>query len=107
MGYRRPDGSFGARNEVMVILGGYVATTICQTVRGTVTIQTPEVGYARTSRDRETGGRFLVNLDKNPNVAAVIVHGDAGASSYTSSGAYDETMYHTDPFAIYFQDPIF
>ncbi len=82
LGYRRPDGSAGARNVVLVLPGGLVGSKICQFVKGTVTLVTAETGHARTTRDRRTAGRFLANLGKNPNVAAVIVQGGSAAGYY-------------------------
>ena len=82
MGYRRPDGSVGARNLVLVLPGGLVGSKICEFVKGTATLVTAETGHARTTRDRRRAGGFLVNLGKNPNVAAVIVQGNAAGGYY-------------------------
>lgn len=75
MGYFRPDGSVGTRNYVLVLPGGLVSTKICEFVRGVKTIITADSGSGRTKRDRETISRTLVGLGRNPNVAAVIIHG--------------------------------
>ncbi|MBI2941912.1 MAG: UxaA family hydrolase [Chloroflexi bacterium] len=82
LGYRRPDGSYGARNYVLIVPGGLVATKICQFVRGTVTLATSETGNTRARRDRETVARFLANIGKNPNVAGVLVQGNSAGGSY-------------------------
>jgi len=80
LGYERPDGSAGIRNYVLVIPGGLLANKICDFVEGTRTILTADSGSGRTSQDRETIGRTLIGLGRNPNVASVIVHaGSAGA----------------------------
>lgn len=75
MGYFRPDGSVGTRNYVLVLPGGLVSTKICEFVRGVKTIITADSGSGRTKRDREIIARTLVGLGRNPNVAAVIIHG--------------------------------
>ncbi len=67
---------------MLVLPGGLVGSKICQFVKGTVTLVTAETGHARTTRDRRTAGRFLANLGKNPNVAAVIVQGGSAAGYY-------------------------
>jgi len=82
LGYRRPDGSVGARNYVLILPGGLVGSKICGFVRGTVTLVAAETGQTRTRRDRQTAGRFLVNLGKNPNVAGVIVQGNSAGGYY-------------------------
>ena len=74
LGYRRPDGSVGIRNYVLIIPGGLISSKICDFVNGTKTIITADVGSGRTKRDRETISRILIGLGKNPNVAGVIVH---------------------------------
>jgi altronate dehydratase large subunit len=82
LGYPRPDGTAGIRNEVLVIPGGLVSSKICEFVRGIRTIVTADVGSGRTKRDRETIARTLVGLGRNPNTAAVIVHGISLGSGY-------------------------
>lgn len=82
LGYRRPDGSAGARNHVLILPGGLVGSKICEFVRGAVTLVTAETGHARTTRDRRRAGNFLINLGRNPNVAAVIVQGNAAGGYY-------------------------
>ncbi|MBM4026543.1 MAG: D-galactarate dehydratase [Planctomycetes bacterium] len=74
LGYPRPDGSVGIRNEVLVLPGGLPSTRICEFVAGTCTMITADSGSGRTARDRETIARMMVGLGRNPNVAAVIVH---------------------------------
>jgi len=84
LGFKRPDGSAGIRNYVLVIPGGLLSAKICDFVLGTRTFLTADSGVGRTSRDRETIARTLIGLGKNPNVAAVIVH------SLSSSAGYPE-----------------
>ena len=81
LGYPRPDGSYGARNYVLVLPGGFIASKICDFVVGTKTIVTAEYGLGRTVRDRATLARLLIGLGKNPNVAGVLVH-----AGYPSAG---------------------
>jgi altronate dehydratase large subunit len=82
LGYRRPDGSAGIRNHVLVIPGGLLAAKICEFVEGTSTILTADTGSGRTSRDRETIARTLIGLGRNANVASVIVHSQSSGSTY-------------------------
>ena len=82
LGYRRPDGSVGVRNHVLVLPGGLVSQKICEFVKGTCTVITPDHGTGRTARDRETVARVLVGLALNPNVAAVVLHGVGPAMQY-------------------------
>jgi len=82
LGYKRPDGSVGIRNYVLVIPGGFLGNNICSFVNGTRTILTADSGSGRTSRDRETVARTLIGLGMNPNVASVIVHSLSVGSGY-------------------------
>ena len=82
LGYKRPDGSAGIRNYVLVIPGGLLAAKICDFVEGTRTILTADSGSGRTGRDRETVARTLIGLGRNPNVASVIVHSSSPGSGY-------------------------
>ena len=85
LGYARPDGTAGIRNQVLVIPGGLLAAKICEFVHGTRTIETADSGSGRTSRDRETIARTLIGLGRNPNVASVIVHSRSAGSGTTAS----------------------
>jgi len=82
LGYRRPDGSVGIRNYVLVLPGGLISSKICEFVAGARTIITADIGSGRTKRDRETIARVLIGLGKNPNVASVIVHGVSLSAGY-------------------------
>jgi altronate dehydratase large subunit len=82
LGYRRPDGSVGIRNYVLILPGGLISSKICEFVAGTRTIVTADTGSGRTKRDRETIARVLIGLGKNPNVAGVIVHSVSLGSGY-------------------------
>lgn len=82
LGYRRPNGSAGARNYVLVIPGGLIASKICDFVVGARTIVTSDTGSGRTQADREAIARVLIGLGRNPNVGAVLVHGGSPASGY-------------------------
>ena len=82
LGYRRPDGSVGIRNYVLVLPGGLISSKICEFVTGTKTIITADIGSGRTKRDRETVARVLIGLGENPNVAGVIVHGVSPSAGY-------------------------
>lgn len=82
LGYRRPDGSVGIRNYVLILPGGLISSKICEFVAGARTIVTADTGSGRTKRDRETIARVLIGLGKNPNVAGVIVHSVSLGSGY-------------------------
>lgn len=82
LGYHRPDGSVGTRNHVLVIPGGLVSAKICEFVEGVKTVISADSGSGRTQQDRQTIARVLVGLGRNPNVAAVIIHGISLGSGY-------------------------
>ena len=82
LGYPRENDTAGVRNEVLVLPGGLVSSKICEFVNGTRTMITADCGSGRTRRDRETIGRILAGLGKNPNVAAVILHGISLGAGY-------------------------
>jgi altronate dehydratase large subunit len=84
LGYARPDGRFGTRNEVLVLPGGLMPSRVSEWVPGVRTLTTADRGYGRTARDRQTIGRTLVGLGRNPNVHGVIVWGG------DPTGDYDE-----------------
>jgi altronate dehydratase large subunit len=78
MGYRRPDGSIGVRNHVLVLPSifctDHVVSQIAALVRGTVAIQ-HDRGCGQLGVDLEQTERTLIGIGKNPNVAAVVVVG--------------------------------
>jgi len=82
LGYPRPDGSFGVRNYVLVIPGGFHADEICHFVYGTKTVLTGNTPVLRASKDREAFFRLYTGLAMNPNVASVIVNGAAEGLDY-------------------------
>lgn len=82
LGYKRPDGSVGTRNYVLVIPQGLIAKSIGDFVVGTRTIQTVDHGSGRTANDRERIARILIGLGRNPNVACVIVHAASPGVGY-------------------------
>jgi len=78
MGYRRPDGSAGVRNHVLVISSVSCANGVVNTIGREV----PEVkavthteGCGRGPADVGISMRTLVGLGKNPNVGALLVVG--------------------------------
>lgn len=78
LGYTRPDGQVGARNMVAIIptVGcvNAVALHIEKLIKGTRAF-THHQGCLHPPQDTETVTRTLINLGKNPNVAAVLVVG--------------------------------
>ena len=83
LGYPRKDGSAGARNYVGVIPN--VACTsdpanwIANKVSGCISF-TPRQSCGLISPDKEVVCRTLINLGKNPNLAAVLVVGTGCAA---------------------------
>lgn len=77
-GFPRPDGQFGARNLVALIPNvgcvNAVVQQIEKLVRGTRAF-THHQGCLHPPQDTEQVTRTLINLGKNPNVAAVLVVG--------------------------------
>ena len=83
LGYPRPDQSVGVRNYVLVLPGGIIGSKICEFVEGTKSIMlATDTFFDHTSRDRETVGRTLIGLGRNPNVASVIVDGSIDRAGY-------------------------
>ena len=84
LGYRRPDGSVGIRNWVLLVPFRYehqIAERIARTVRGTrVLVTTGCLGRPR--HDRETFARVIAGLGCNPNVAGTILIGTAPEAEY-------------------------
>jgi altronate dehydratase large subunit len=80
-GYRRPDGSVGSRNHVLVLptdeTSNMVAHWVEQWVRGVRRLYL-HGEMTRPSYDRQMMRRVLENLGLNPNAAAVVV-----VSTYT------------------------
>ena len=77
-GFRRPDGSVGVRNAVLILgINGLVtraAERIAQGVRDTVLAATP-YGRGQFGPDRRAHDDQLVGLGRNPNAAATLVVG--------------------------------
>lgn len=75
-GYKRPDGSFGARNYVAVIptvtCANDVANAICHQVQGTV-VYLHHQGCCQLPPDLERITNTLISLGKSPNVGAILM----------------------------------
>lgn len=78
MAYKRPDGSVGVRNKVLVlpsvVCAAETARMIAMQVQGTVALQN-HLGCGQIGRDARMTIDTLVGLGKNPNVFAVLVVG--------------------------------
>lgn len=78
LGYKRPDGSVGIRNHVLVmptvVCANRVAEAIASLVYGTVTF-VHQHGCAQLGADLEQTFRTLVGTALNPNVYGVVVVG--------------------------------
>jgi altronate dehydratase large subunit len=78
MGYRRPDGTIGIRNQVLVLgingLAARVATKIAASLSGVVLAATHS-GRGQIEPDFALQLDQLVGLGRNPNAAAVLVVG--------------------------------
>ena len=88
-GFRRPDGTVGARNVVLVVPGGIVPGEVCRWVPGTVTVTTADRGYGRSGRDRARIARTAVGarserpgvMDPNRRGAPKTARRQAGSAS--------------------------
>lgn len=81
MGYRRPDGTVGVRNHVIVINSVAEVAGIVRRIAGAVPGVVPvthQHGYAQFPEDREQTVRTLVGNAANPNVAAALFIGLGG-----------------------------
>jgi (2R)-sulfolactate sulfo-lyase subunit beta len=77
-GYRRPDGSVGIRNYVVVLPIDDISNAACEAVaskiQGTIALSHP-YGRLQYGEDLDLHFRTLIGTGKNANVAAVIVIG--------------------------------
>lgn len=94
MGYRRPDGSFGVRNHVVVLPSVSCANGVVQQigrrVPGVKAITHPE-GCGRGFGDVVNAWRTLVGVALNPNVAACLIVG-LGCEVIKASGLYNDAV---------------
>ncbi|HWR45696.1 UxaA family hydrolase [Sporomusa sp.] len=78
MGYRRPDGSVGIRNHVLVIptvvCANQVARGISHTVKGSVWVE-HQHGCSQLAPDAAQTARVFIGHGTNPNVFGVVVVG--------------------------------
>ncbi len=78
LGYRRPDGKVGVRNLVAVIptavCSSETAKHIADRVQNTIYLPNQH-GCCQLGNDMELTAQTLINLGKNPNIAAVLVVG--------------------------------
>jgi len=78
LGYKRPDGSAGVRNHVLVIsasnCANELASMISHGVKGTLVL-THNHECTRLHPDTERAMHTLVGMGSNPNVAATLVVG--------------------------------
>lgn len=77
-GYRRPDGSVGIRNHVVVIPVDDLSNTVCENVAKVVpgTLALPHsYGRLQFGEDLDLTFRTLIGSGANPNVAAAVVVG--------------------------------
>lgn len=101
MGYKRPDGSAGTRNRLVVLsilgLTSGPARRIARAVPGALLISCPN-GRGQFGDDRAMMKRTLIGLGRNPNAGAVLVIGadrlrlDAVADGIAESGKPVETV---------------
>lgn len=77
-GFRRPDGTVGIRNKVVVLPVDDLSNAVCTAVAGTVpdALALPHpYGRLQFGEDLELTFRTLIGTGANPNVAAVVVVG--------------------------------
>ena len=76
LGFRRPDGRVGVRNDVAVLSAmdntNATARRIAATVKGTIALTTP-FGRTQIGDDFEITLKTLAGIAKHPNIAAVLV----------------------------------
>ena len=80
LGYRRPDGSLGIRNHLLVLAIGLTIPTgrrIAGAIRGAVLVTLPYNAGSLLGEDRATWRRALLRLPLHPNVGAALVIGDS------------------------------
>ncbi len=75
LGYVRPDGTTGIRNQVLIMPGSFEAQKVCEAVHGTVMLNNADLGIGRTPEDRETIARVRAGLGRNPNIYGAVVLG--------------------------------
>ena len=77
-GYRRPDGTIGIRNHVLIlpttVCASETASRISSLVKGTISVN-HQHGCAQIGQDLERTFRTLAGLGCNPNVASTLVIG--------------------------------
>ncbi len=98
LGYRRPDGSVGIRNHVLILplrwTSLMLAANIGGSVRGTEMPLTMVGGAGRTRRDNDTLRRVYEGLGKNPNTAAVLLlGGETTSPDYPGFGVHQMDAY--------------
>ena len=80
-GYRRPDGTIGVRNHVVIVptnaYAGTVAARIARLVPGTVALIHPH-GDAQLEEDMRLTEWTLAGAAANPNVGAALIIGRGG-----------------------------
>jgi len=78
LGYRRPDGRFGARNHVLIIpvddISNAAAEGVARLIKGTMALPHP-YGRLQFGEDLELTFRTLAGQGRNPNCAAAVVIG--------------------------------
>lgn len=76
LGYQRPDGTFGARNHVLILAATVYANSVVERVAaslyGAVPI-THHLGRCQTKSDLKMTYDLLVGTASNPNVGAVVI----------------------------------
>ena len=76
MGYRRPDGSVGVRNHLIIIPSVFCANTTVEKIAAQVPGAIPmphAVGCAQVGMDLELTARTLTAMACHPNVGAAVV----------------------------------
>lgn len=78
MGYKRPDGRVGTRNHVGIVATvgcvNEIVLSICHHIKGTVPV-THQQGCLTVTSDLELVQNTIINLGRNPNLAAVLLVG--------------------------------
>lgn len=78
MGYKRPDGSVGIRNHVLILPGCACASETCRVVASQVSGAVNIInnsGCAEVKGNEDMTQKILVGFAANPNVYGVVVIG--------------------------------
>ena len=101
MGYRRPDGSVGTRNYLIILPSVFCANTTAEKIAAQIpgAVAMPHcVGCSQVGLDLELTARTLKAMGCHPNAGAVIVIG-LGCERFNPQELYDAVKATGKPVA--------